>query len=100
MNLVYPQMRKILWKIKPKILLKILVHEMAYADGTRTPDNVIDEFLLLVKTRFVDNVVASPSRMDSNVGGADGVTGGAQVLNSELRNAVWDAFGLVNFVWW
>jgi len=35
-----------------------------------------------------------------HVGGADGVTGGAQVLNSELRNAVWDAFGLVNFVWW
>ena len=34
------------------------------------------------------------------VGGGDGVTGGAQVLNSELRNAVWDAFGLVNFVWW
>ena len=35
-----------------------------------------------------------------HVGGADGVTGGAQVLNSELRNAVWDAFGLVNFVGW
>lgn len=36
----------------------------------------------------------------AGVGGGDGVTGGAQVLNSELRNAVWDAFGLVNFVWW
>ena len=36
----------------------------------------------------------------AGVGGSDGVTGGAQVLNSELRNAVWDAFGLVNFVWW
>ena len=30
----------------------------------------------------------------------DATTGGAQVLNSELRNMVWDAFGLANFVWW
>ena len=30
----------------------------------------------------------------------DATTGGAQVLNSELRNMVWDAFGLANFIWW
>jgi len=31
---------------------------------------------------------------------ADSTAGGAQVLNSELRNLLFDAFGLANFVWY
>jgi len=36
-------------------LAGITVHEMSYADGTRPPDDVIKQFLQLVKQRFVDN---------------------------------------------
>ena len=47
----------------------------------------------LTDFRYLHFYQATPLRRDATAGGA-------QVLNSELRNAVWDAFGLANFVWW
>ena len=36
----------------------------------------------------------------SSPGSSSSSSGGAQVLNSELRNHIFDAFGIANFIWW
>ncbi|KAJ8600762.1 hypothetical protein CTAYLR_006100 [Chrysophaeum taylorii] len=43
--------------------------------------------------RYMHFYQATPSEEDSS-------GGGAQVLNSEIRNHIFDAFGVANFIWW
>jgi len=63
------------YSAKEMELAGISVHEMAYADGTRPPDDVIKQFLGVVKSRFVEGGGGAGAGAGADARGGDACIG-------------------------